>query len=604
MQSSRRLWVSKVEISNLKRQMAKFHELSRHKEELLDSLRGKMEQMAKKRVFYNVRSRSSADVPPLRGTPLTEDMKRRIIPFKDNTGNVVATLDMIETGEVRGWACVQHSTHSMASPVTILVYVDERLIGKHEASVPVKLPSSALKICLGKDDLMNETVENLPVGFTISLPPLAEGTHEIRVFATVPQDGANATFIEVLHSPATFVESVIDPDLQEVVKRKDSIIVRRNAELVELWNEVKNEIPWKKAEAALKNTNAKSDAFHHAEAHRSLVVLIIKTVSSVEIENCMYVRSDSSALLMHKPISSLVNSDLDRSECTQSTMNKEKLMFILKELTQGSSKVGSRSCNDIAQSPESIQLRNIIRQVWSDNDAITYSEGGFDELKLSVRFVMSTPSNLKRKEIDDEMQRNKDIIIVDENSSANHHPVKLALAGLAKAIDSGLDAKFYVITHDKIAVNVEAISLFFEDKVMISNGYFGCQKSGPVIGDEKSRWHEPEEWRFGDRERGSLQYPRHAAGEFYAISRNIARYLSRNRSILHAYAFEDTSVGAWMLGLEVEHIHDQRFCCSMDNKCTLAPGTPCLASYDNACNGMCNAESSLEGAMKSCNGVS
>lgn len=33
------------------------------------------------------------------------------------------------------------------------------------------------------------------------------------------------------------------------------------------------------------------------------------------------------------------------------------------------------------------------------------------------------------------------------------------------------------------------------------------------------------------------------------------------RPILHKYANEDVSLGAWLIGLEVEHIDDRNLCC-------------------------------------------
>ena len=34
-----------------------------------------------------------------------------------------------------------------------------------------------------------------------------------------------------------------------------------------------------------------------------------------------------------------------------------------------------------------------------------------------------------------------------------------------------------------------------------------------------------------------------------------------SRPILHKYANEDVSLGAWFIGLEVEHIDDRNLCC-------------------------------------------
>lgn len=33
------------------------------------------------------------------------------------------------------------------------------------------------------------------------------------------------------------------------------------------------------------------------------------------------------------------------------------------------------------------------------------------------------------------------------------------------------------------------------------------------------------------------------------------------RHVLHRYANEDVSLGAWFIGLDVEHIDDRRLCC-------------------------------------------
>jgi hypothetical protein len=47
----------------------------------------------------------------------------------------------------------------------------------------------------------------------------------------------------------------------------------------------------------------------------------------------------------------------------------------------------------------------------------------------------------------------------------------------------------------------------------------------------------------------------------YALSRALAQYISINSASLHDYQNEDVSVGAWMLGLEVELVDDRKLCC-------------------------------------------
>ena len=101
------------------------------------------------------------------------------------------------------------------------------------------------------------------------------------------------------------------------------------------------------------------------------------------------------------------------------------------------------------------------------------------------------------------------------------------------------------------------------------------------------RYHEPEYWKFGDE---GNRYFRHATGQLYAISKDLATYIQTNelvlglldtnmivvffsplklndffleigRRILHKFANEDVSLGAWFIGLDVEHIDDRRLCC-------------------------------------------
>lgn len=45
--------------------------------------------------------------------------------------------------------------------------------------------------------------------------------------------------------------------------------------------------------------------------------------------------------------------------------------------------------------------------------------------------------------------------------------------------------------------------------------------------------------------------------------------------MLHKYANEDVSLGAWFIGLDVEHIDDRRLCCGTP------PGTVLYASVNS-----------------------
>ena len=93
-------------------------------------------------------------------------------------------------------------------------------------------------------------------------------------------------------------------------------------------------------------------------------------------------------------------------------------------------------------------------------------------------------------------------------------------------------------------------------------------KSGQVLTDRRYKWFEPEYWRFGDPAgEGGINYMRHASGQIYGMSGPIARYIGRNAPILHRYANEDVTVGSWLVGLDVAHVDDSRFCCDSAAKC-------------------------------------
>ncbi|KAI4311992.1 hypothetical protein MLD38_036852 [Melastoma candidum] len=62
--------------------------------------------------------------------------------------------------------------------------------------------------------------------------------------------------------------------------------------------------------------------------------------------------------------------------------------------------------------------------------------------------------------------------------------------------------------------------------------YIGCMTSGPVLYQKDVKYHEPEYWKFGDAKNN---YFRHATGQIYAISRDLAN-ISENRQGLPGYS--------------------------------------------------------------------
>lgn len=213
---------------------------------LISSLQDTIKDLLDDNIFYNVRSSQYRDVEPLDGPLLDKDVQKIIINHTSRKATFVAVIDTIEKGEVRGWACMLKSNSSQR-PLEISLYVDERLVGKVYASEYISLPSDALSICLSERNVTESPDTEIPVGFSVSLPPLPIGLHEARVLA-YSSNSENNTFVEALHSPAIFVESIKNPNLDEIINRKDAIILRRNAELAALWNYVKYELPWRSAE--------------------------------------------------------------------------------------------------------------------------------------------------------------------------------------------------------------------------------------------------------------------------------------------------------------------------------------------------------------------
>ncbi|KAK6937937.1 protein of unknown function DUF4094 [Dillenia turbinata] len=118
--------------------------------------------------------------------------------------------------------------------------------------------------------------------------------------------------------------------------------------------------------------------------------------------------------------------------------------------------------------------------------------------------------------------------------------------------------------------------------------YVGCMKSGPVLFQKGVKYHEPEFWKFGEE---GNKYFRHATGQIYAISKDLAAYISINQPILHRYANEDVSLGSWFIGLEVEHVDDRSLCCGTPPDCEwkMQDGNACVASFDWSCSGICNS---------------
>ncbi|KAH9797879.1 putative beta-1,3-galactosyltransferase 2 [Citrus sinensis] len=125
--------------------------------------------------------------------------------------------------------------------------------------------------------------------------------------------------------------------------------------------------------------------------------------------------------------------------------------------------------------------------------------------------------------------------------------------------------------------------------------YVGCMKSGPVLARKGVKYYEPEYWKFGEI---GNKYFRHATGQLYALSKDLATYISINQHLLHKYANEDVSLGSWFIGLDVEHVDDRRLCCDCEWKAQL--GKTCVATFDWRCSGICKSVERIKEVHELC----
>ncbi|XP_051128771.1 probable beta-1,3-galactosyltransferase 8 [Andrographis paniculata] len=161
------------------------------------------------------------------------------------------------------------------------------------------------------------------------------------------------------------------------------------------------------------------------------------------------------------------------------------------------------------------------------------------------------------------------------------------------------DAEFYVKVDDDVHVNLGMLVSTLAKHRSKARVYVGCMKSGPVLSQKGVKYHEPEYWKFGEE---GNKYFRHATGQIYAISKDLATYISINSGILHRYANEDVSLGSWLIGLEVQHVDDHSMCCGTPPDCELKSqgGKVCVASFDWQCSGICKSVKRMSKVHTAC----
>ncbi|KAL0739033.1 hypothetical protein Bca4012_015243 [Brassica carinata] len=222
-----------------------------------------------------------------------------------------------------------------------------------------------------------------------------------------------------------------------------------------------------------------------------------------------------------------------------------------------------------------------------------------EEKGIVMRFVIghsATPGGILDRAIQAEESKHGDFLRLD------HVEGYLELSAKTKSYFSTAfalwDADFYVKVDDDVHVNIATLGAELARYRMKPRVYIGCMKFGPVLAQKGVRYHEPEYWKFGEE---GNKYFRHATGQLYAISRELASYISINQNVLHKYVNEDVSLGSWFLGLDVEHVDDRRLCCgTTDCEWKAQAGNMCVASFDWSCSGICRSADRMKDVHRRC----
>ncbi|MED6122159.1 Beta-1,3-galactosyltransferase 2 [Stylosanthes scabra] len=242
--------------------------------------------------------------------------------------------------------------------------------------------------------------------------------------------------------------------------------------------------------------------------------------------------------------------------------------------------------------------RDSVRQTWMPQGE---KRKKLEEEKgIIIRFVIghsATPGGILDRAIEAEDKKHGDFLRLDHVEGYLELSAKTKIY-FATAVNLW-DADFYIKVDDDVHVNIATLGQTLVRHRSKPRVYIGCMKSGPVLSQKGVRYHEPEYWKFGE---SGNKYFRHATGQLYAISKDLATYISVNQHVLHKYANEDVSLGSWFIGLDVDHIDDRRLCCGTPPDCEwkAQAGNVCVASFDWTCSGICRSAERIKEVHRRC----
>ncbi|KAL4383756.1 hypothetical protein GQ457_15G011440 [Hibiscus cannabinus] len=303
------------------------------------------------------------------------------------------------------------------------------------------------------------------------------------------------------------------------------------------------------------------------------IMTLDKTISSLEVQLAA-ARADKA--------DSGEGSPMVTKSGIENLKERPKLLFVMGIITAFSSR----------------KRRDSIRETWMpQGEDLKRLEKEKGMVMLFVIGHSASPSGVLDRAIDAEEEQHKDFLRL--NHIEGYHELSSKTQIYFSTAVAKWDADFYIKVDDDIHVNLGMVGSSLARHRSKPRVYMGCMKSGPVLAQKGVKYHEPEFWKFGEE---GNKYFRHATGQIYAVSKDLATYISVNRHILHRYANEDVSLGSWFIGLDVEHIDERSLCCGtlMDCEWKAQAGNPCGASFDWSCSGICKSVERLKEVHQRC----
>ncbi|XP_016455598.1 beta-1,6-galactosyltransferase GALT31A-like [Nicotiana tabacum] len=315
------------------------------------------------------------------------------------------------------------------------------------------------------------------------------------------------------------------------------------------------------------------DILSQVSKTHDVIMALDKTISSLE----MKLAAARSAKAENEEISTA-----GRKPVIEPLNNRPKVFFVMGIITAFSSR----------------KRRDSIRETWMPQGE---DLGKLEKEKgIIIRFVIghsATPGGVLDRAIDAEDAQHNDFLRL--NHVEGYHELSSKTQIYFSTVAAKWDADFFIKVDDDVHVNLGVVGSILDRHRSKPRVYIGCMKSGPVLSQKGVKYHEPEYWKFGEE---GNKYFRHATGQIYAISKDLATYVSINGHILHRYANEDVSLGSWFIGLDVEHIDERSLCCGTPPDCEwkAQAGNTCAASFDWSCSGICKSVERMEEVHQRC----